>query len=302
MKAGASARVEAPYLQLVLERLWEVERERGSDVLRASTLAELGGAERIVEEHLERALAGLDAERARSRRAPLQPPGDAVWDKDRARRRTTSRATPTSRSGTARAGARRARGRPHPAPRPGQERAARRGTRSSTTCSRRPSSRGATATSPAGARRRAQAARRRHRRLGLIAGLALVALAGTLALAVWALAQRSEARDQALSAEARELAASALSQLTVDPERSLRLALEAAELEPSDRTEAVLRRALLDSRVRLQANVGLPGRGARKGTGRRHRRRLGDGDHRFRQRTRGNREAAAAGTSARAQE
>ncbi len=54
-------RVEAPYLQLVLERLWEVERQSGSDVLRASTLAELGGAERIVEEHLERALAGLDA-------------------------------------------------------------------------------------------------------------------------------------------------------------------------------------------------------------------------------------------------
>ena len=31
--------------------------QRGSDVLRAATLAELGGAERIVEEHLERALA-----------------------------------------------------------------------------------------------------------------------------------------------------------------------------------------------------------------------------------------------------
>ena len=53
-------RVEAPYLQLVLERIWDVERERGSDILRAATLAELGGAERIVEEHLERALAGLD--------------------------------------------------------------------------------------------------------------------------------------------------------------------------------------------------------------------------------------------------
>ena len=53
-------RVEAPYLQLVLERLWEVERARGSEVLRASTLAELGGAQRIVEQHLERALARLD--------------------------------------------------------------------------------------------------------------------------------------------------------------------------------------------------------------------------------------------------
>ncbi len=53
-------RIEAAYLQLVLERLWEVERQRGSDVLRAATLAELGGAGRIVQEHLQRALAGLD--------------------------------------------------------------------------------------------------------------------------------------------------------------------------------------------------------------------------------------------------
>ena len=53
-------RVEAPYLQLVMERLWDVERERGSAVLRAETLAELGGAGRIVQQHLERALASLD--------------------------------------------------------------------------------------------------------------------------------------------------------------------------------------------------------------------------------------------------
>ena len=53
-------RVEAPYLQLVMERLWEVERERGSSVLRAQTLVELGGSGRIVQQHLERALASLD--------------------------------------------------------------------------------------------------------------------------------------------------------------------------------------------------------------------------------------------------
>jgi len=53
-------RVEAPYLQLVMERLWEVERARGSSVLRAETLAELGGAGSIVQQHLERALASLD--------------------------------------------------------------------------------------------------------------------------------------------------------------------------------------------------------------------------------------------------
>jgi WD40 repeat protein len=52
-------RIEAPYLQLVLARLWEVEAERGSKVLRRSTLHELGGAERIVQDHLERAMAAL---------------------------------------------------------------------------------------------------------------------------------------------------------------------------------------------------------------------------------------------------
>jgi WD40 repeat protein len=52
-------RIEAPYLQLVLMRLWEVERARGSRVLRLATLAELGGAEHIVEAHLEQAMAEL---------------------------------------------------------------------------------------------------------------------------------------------------------------------------------------------------------------------------------------------------
>jgi WD40 repeat protein len=52
-------RIEAPYLQLVLARLWDVERARGSRTLRLSTLRELGGAERIVEDHLERAMSEL---------------------------------------------------------------------------------------------------------------------------------------------------------------------------------------------------------------------------------------------------
>ncbi|MFL5982676.1 MAG: WD40 repeat domain-containing protein, partial [Gaiellaceae bacterium] len=52
-------RIEAPYLQLVLTRLWEVERARGSRVLTLATLAALGGAEHIVEAHLEQAMAEL---------------------------------------------------------------------------------------------------------------------------------------------------------------------------------------------------------------------------------------------------
>ncbi|MBA3384569.1 MAG: hypothetical protein H0T20_07950, partial [Actinobacteria bacterium] len=57
-----SGRVEAPFLQLVLERLWDVEEEAGSRTLRLDTLERLGGAETIVRGHLERALEALDPE------------------------------------------------------------------------------------------------------------------------------------------------------------------------------------------------------------------------------------------------
>jgi WD40 repeat protein len=60
--AVAAERIETPYLQLVMQRLWEVERGQGSRVLRHSTLERLGGPRRIVEEHLERALAALTSE------------------------------------------------------------------------------------------------------------------------------------------------------------------------------------------------------------------------------------------------
>jgi WD40 repeat protein len=56
---GEPDRIEPPYLQLVMERLWGEEHARGSRVLRASTLAELGGAGAIVREHLDRAMSVL---------------------------------------------------------------------------------------------------------------------------------------------------------------------------------------------------------------------------------------------------
>jgi WD40 repeat protein/outer membrane biosynthesis protein TonB len=58
-KHREAVRIETPYLQLVMQRLWEVERAAGSRVLRLATLERLGGAGRIVEDHLERALAAL---------------------------------------------------------------------------------------------------------------------------------------------------------------------------------------------------------------------------------------------------
>jgi WD40 repeat protein len=55
-----TTRIEAPYLQLVLQRLWEEERRVGSNLLRVGTLERLGGAQHIVEVHLDDAMAQLE--------------------------------------------------------------------------------------------------------------------------------------------------------------------------------------------------------------------------------------------------
>lgn len=52
--------VEAPYLQLVLERLWSEEIGSGSRELRLETLERLGGAQKIVRTHLDQVLDRLD--------------------------------------------------------------------------------------------------------------------------------------------------------------------------------------------------------------------------------------------------
>jgi hypothetical protein len=39
------ARIEAPFLQMVLTRLWDVEMAAGSNTLRKNTFERLGGAE-----------------------------------------------------------------------------------------------------------------------------------------------------------------------------------------------------------------------------------------------------------------
>jgi conflict system STAND superfamily ATPase len=58
---GSNAqRIETPYLQLVLSRLWEEEKRLGSQVLRKTTLVDtLGGARTIVQAHLDDTLASL---------------------------------------------------------------------------------------------------------------------------------------------------------------------------------------------------------------------------------------------------
>ena len=58
VRAGAG-RIEAPFLQLVLERLWRATVADGARTLTLTRLEALGGARRIVENHLLEALAKL---------------------------------------------------------------------------------------------------------------------------------------------------------------------------------------------------------------------------------------------------
>ena len=238
-------RVEAPYLQLVLERLWQVERERGGTKLASSTLEELGGAERIVEEHLERALAGLDDEQKETAAALFNhlvtPSGTKIAHgiadlaryagADETRLRDVVHHLADERVLRPLADGDGSGGRFEIfhdvladavlAWRAGWE-----------------------------SERDLRDAERRHRRALVLVALAAIALAVVAGIAIFALAQRGDARRAARSAQARALAARALSELDADPQTSLALAVRAAGLEPTTDTEAVLRRALLAARLR----------------------------------------------------
>ena len=74
----------------------------------------------------------------------------------------------------------------------------------------------------------AAARRRARRRRATLAGFAVLAAAASV-LAAFALVLRDQARDDARLATARQLAAAAEANLEVDPERSILLAIEAAE-------------------------------------------------------------------------
>ena len=203
-----------------MERVWDEERARGSRVLRRSTLAELGGAGAIVRDHLDRALAVLDAEEqdaaARMFEHLVTPSG----------RKIAHRASDLAQFRTSRAGAGRGRCSARSAAsgscaRSTTPRAAT-ATRSSTTCSRGDPRLGP----PPRARARANRSRRRQRRLVALAAAACVA-------ASW----RRRACTRSSSAATRGPGAARRSErargrrareLETDPELSLLLASEAA--------------------------------------------------------------------------
>src|SRR5207249_5218925 len=92
----------------------------------------------------------------------------------------------------------------------------------------------------------------------VVSVVSLVALAVVAGLAVWAFSERSSARSQARHAHARELEATALQQLTNDPNQSVRLALAAVRLEPNRSAESVLRQSLNLDRLKLVFGLGEP--------------------------------------------
>jgi WD40 repeat protein len=270
---GSGRLIETPYLQLVMERLWADERAAGSDALRLETFVSLGGAASIVRDHLEGALATLSSPQkeaaARMFDHLVTPSGTkiahGVGDLAEYARAPTSEVEPVVHALAAKRILR-------PVANGGDGRSfeifhdvladavldwrtrwdAQRGLEQA----------------------RAEAERRRRVAL-LVAGAALVGLAAMTVVAIFALAQRREARSQeriartqegiarsrGRAARTRELVANALTQLPIDPQRALGLAVAAAAREHTPATDDALRRALRESRLRRSASIGAPVRG-----------------------------------------
>jgi WD40 repeat protein len=233
-------RIEAPYLQLVLERIWATEQAAGSARLRLATLSALGGARAVVREHLQRALDGLTPD-----------------DQDLAASVFDHLVTPSGTKIALHAGdlAQYA-GVPEESLRHVLGALSHDRIVHGVDGSDRYEIFHDVLAEPVRAwreRRRVEreraGARRRQRRLVAVAAAATVALVVVAGLAAWALSERGTARSQARQAHAHALEATALQQLQLDPERSVVLALQAALLQPGSAAEAVLRQALIADRL-----------------------------------------------------
>jgi hypothetical protein len=102
------------------------------------------------------------------------------------------------------------------------------------------------------------AARRRTRRLAVLAACLALLLGAAVAAGVLALRQRSEAIANERSARSGQLATLSEAQLPTDPPLSLGLALAAFDVKPAGQAQTALRRAALDDRLiaRFQGHRG----------------------------------------------
>jgi WD40 repeat protein len=241
----SGGRIEAAYLQLVLERLWEEEQAAGSTRLRAETLVALGGAEAIVRAHLRRAVEELSSEErdvaADVFRFLVTPSGakisHGVGDLAEYVSVEEHRLLPVLST-------------------LGRERIVRTVNGAGEESARYEIFHDVLGEAVLAWRREQELERerreseRRHRRLAMVAIGALIALAAMTAVAIFALAQRREARAAARVSEGRELAATARATLVEDPLASLALAVRSARTEPTSESESILRDSLLFSHVR----------------------------------------------------
>jgi WD40 repeat protein len=246
--------VEGPYLQLVLERLWEHEREDGSQSLRLSTFQRIGGSRAVVDEHVQRALAQLGAaeqERASGVMRQLVTPSGRKLSHEAADLAEYADVEPAPLRDLL------------------EELGRRRIVRAVNGTPGAPT-RYEIFHDVLGPpilawqhehqlRSERERAQQQRRRLLVLVGASLGALAIVAALAVYALVQRSDAHTQAQHAYGRELAARALAELPSNPATSVEFALRAARLAPGAGTTSVLRSSLLAMReekiVRLGGNI-----------------------------------------------
>ncbi len=252
--AAAEARVETPFLQVVLTALWEAETAKGSRVLRAQTLRDLGGAETLARNRLDERMARLTpaeqdvaaevfhflvtrsgtkiahaaadlAEFAELQPAEVEPVLEKLSASDARILRPVAAPGGTGPSryeifhdvlGPAILDWR----------------------------TRHMEARG---------RAEAEARARRERRKALlsygIATLSLLVAGGVAVLSYWALQQRSSARGQRYVADA-------LSALATDPFRSVKLAERALDTKETKAAESAFRVAASQSRLRLAARHG----------------------------------------------
>jgi WD40 repeat protein len=245
---GTPRGIEAPYLQLVMQRLWDVERAAGSTTLRAETLETLGGAGQIVADHLERAIDALTpSQRAIAARLfehLVTPSGTKIAHEAGDLAKFAGAAEDDVESVV-------------------------------TTLARHRILRtdesgrweifhdvlaGATLawTSRYAADRAIEAERQRRRRAIQVAGAILAAGVILATVTVFAVAQRERARTEARDAQARRLDAASAAVLPTDPELGLVLARESARLSPGPTSEEALRNALLASSVREKLALGEP--------------------------------------------
>jgi WD40 repeat protein len=244
-------RVEAPYLQLVMQRLWDEERESGSRTLRLSTLERLGGVNEIVRTHLTAALEALtlaEQDLAETLFNYLVTPSGTkiahgLGDLAEYAAVPEGAVLPVLSALVQERIVR-------PVSEPGEHDGGRYEIYHDVLAEPVAAWRARHAADRRLAEER-RLAERRHRRMFVVTAVSLVALAAMTLVAIFALAQRREARNQRKEAQGALLTSRAQAALSVDPAKSVKDALSAAVTRPeTPGVEDVLRTTLVHMNLR----------------------------------------------------